>query len=127
LGSYTLAVKEEPNAANVLALTVAEGVHEFAESRRALDLEEHLVVVVGDLDVQMLTLPLFWLLLGRLVVGHVDLVRVVVWMGAVCGVRCAVERAGLSGECEWKRSAVGGEDKPIGGEGALYIVRRGEL
>jgi hypothetical protein len=46
---------------------------------------------------------------------------------AVCGVRCAVERAGLSGECEWKRSAVGGEDKPIGGEGALYIVRRGEL
>jgi hypothetical protein len=90
LGSYTLAVKEEPNAANVLALTVAEGVHEFAESRRALDLEEHLVVVVGDLDVQMLTLALFWLLLGRLVVGHVDLVRVDVWMGAVCGVQCAV-------------------------------------
>ena len=59
---------------NVLALAVAEGVHELLELSRALDLEENLIVVVGDLDVQVLRLcrRLFLVAAGRLgrVVGH---------------------------------------------------------
>jgi len=42
-------------------LALAEGVHELRERGGALDLEEHLVVIVRDLDVQVLAL--------RLVVG----------------------------------------------------------
>ena len=59
---------------DVLALAVAEGVHELLELSRALDLEENLVVVVGNLDVQVLRLRrrLFLVAAGRLgrVVGH---------------------------------------------------------
>lgn len=47
-----------------LALTLAEGVHELLELGGALDLEENLVVVVGDLDVQVLGLLRLLILLG---------------------------------------------------------------
>lgn len=56
------AVEEEAHAGEGLALTLTEGVHELLELGGALNLEEDLVVVVGDLDVQVLGL-----LLGRLV------------------------------------------------------------
>jgi len=46
-----LPVEEEPHARDVLALTVAEGVHELFELRGALDLEEDFVVVVSDFNV----------------------------------------------------------------------------
>lgn len=59
---HSRAVEKEANAGEGLALALAEGVHELLELGGALDLEEHLVVVVGDLDVQVLGL-----LLGRLV------------------------------------------------------------
>jgi hypothetical protein len=45
------AFKQEPHAVHILALAVAEGVHELAQSRGTFDLEEDLVVVVGDLRV----------------------------------------------------------------------------
>jgi hypothetical protein len=65
----TLTVEEKSYTANVLSLTVAEGVHELSEGGGALDLEEHLVVVIRDLDVQMLALAtVFGLLLGLAVV-----------------------------------------------------------
>jgi hypothetical protein len=64
LRGYALAVEEEAHARDVLALTIAEGVHEFSESRCALDLEKNLVVVIGDLDVEMFALAaILWLLL----------------------------------------------------------------
>ena len=50
---HTGAVEQEADGGGHLALSVAEGVHELLERRRALDLEEHLVVVVGDLDVEV--------------------------------------------------------------------------
>lgn len=50
------AIEEEAHAGEGLALTLAEGVHELLELGSTLDLEEHLVVVVGDLDVQVLGL-----------------------------------------------------------------------
>lgn len=39
-----------------LALALAEGIHQLLELRGALDLEEDLVVVVGNLDVEVLGL-----------------------------------------------------------------------
>jgi hypothetical protein len=53
-GLDTRAVKEESDRANGLALALAKGVHELLELSAALDLEEDLVVVVGDLDVEVL-------------------------------------------------------------------------
>lgn len=72
-----LAIKQEADARDVLALSVAEGVHELAEGGCALDLEKDLIVVVCHFDVQVLALAaIFRLLLhvvGRTVVsvGHV--------------------------------------------------------
>jgi hypothetical protein len=50
------AVEEEAHASEGLALTLAEGIHELLQLGCALDLEEDLVVVVGDLDVEVLGL-----------------------------------------------------------------------
>jgi hypothetical protein len=64
LRGHALAVEEEAHARDILALAIAEGVHEFAESRCALDLEKDLVVVIGDFDVEMFALAaIFGLLL----------------------------------------------------------------
>lgn len=60
----TRAVEEEAHAGEGLALTVAEGIHELLQLGCALDLEEDLVVVVGDLDVQVLGLLRSLLLVG---------------------------------------------------------------
>lgn len=62
---HPLAVEEESDTLHVLSLAVAERVHELAELGCALDLEEDLVVVVGNFDVQVLLLAIFWLLLHR--------------------------------------------------------------
>lgn len=62
--AHALAVEQEAHAADVLALTVAERVHELAEGCGALDLEKDLVVVIRDLDVEMFALAaIFGLLL----------------------------------------------------------------
>ena len=49
----TDAVKQEADSACLLALTIAEGIHELLELRSALYLEENLIVVVRDLDVEL--------------------------------------------------------------------------
>ena len=80
LSRHTLAVEEEAHARNVLSLAVAEGVHELAERRCALDLEEDLVVVVGDLDVEVLRrASILWLVryVGRSVIRHDGEVRAI--------------------------------------------------
>jgi hypothetical protein len=66
------AVKEEAHRVEGLALTLAEGGHELLELGAALDLEEDLVVVVGDLDVEVLCVGGRDVVLGGLVVvfGH---------------------------------------------------------
>ena len=57
----TNAIKQEANCIGHLALTVAERIHELLELGSPLDLEEHLVVVIGDFDVQVLRGTLvFW-------------------------------------------------------------------
>lgn len=74
---HASAIEEEAYAVELLSLAVAEGVHELLELSSALDFEEDLVVVVGDLDVQVLRLRrcLFLVAGGRgRLVGHGDLV-----------------------------------------------------
>jgi hypothetical protein len=73
LGCNALAVKQEAHARDVFALAIAERVHELSKGRSALNLEEDLVVVVGNLDIQVLALTtIFGLLLNiwGTVVGH---------------------------------------------------------
>lgn len=69
---HPLSVEEESNTGHVLALTIAKGIHQFAELRGALDLKENLVVVIRHFDVEVLLLAFFRLLVHRrTVVGHV--------------------------------------------------------
>ena len=59
----TTAVEEEANGARSLALSLAESIHQFLESSGPLDLEEDLVVVVGDFDIEMIAgCTALWLL-----------------------------------------------------------------
>jgi len=60
----TAAVEEETNGSGSFALSLAEGIHQFLQSSSPLDLEEDLVVVVGNLNVEMLTLASSLRLLG---------------------------------------------------------------
>lgn len=53
-GLYALALEEESNRSQRLALAFAERGHQLLQLGAALDLEEHLVVIVGNLDVEML-------------------------------------------------------------------------
>lgn len=53
-GSYTGAVKKEPNGGHLLSLTIAKSIHQLFQVGRALNLEENFVVVIGDLDVEVL-------------------------------------------------------------------------
>lgn len=55
-------VEQEANRGRTLALAITESIHEFLQGSGALDLEEHLVVVVRNLDVEVLGLGLFGLL-----------------------------------------------------------------
>jgi hypothetical protein len=112
----TLTVEEESYTADVLSLTVAEGVHELSEGGGALDLEEHLVVVIRDLDVQVLALTtVLRLLLGlaivwRTVVGHIGCGGLDVRWSLVVGRRavdkgCLVKVSGLSEAMEVEEGA----------------------
>ena len=57
----SLAVEEESHTGRGFALTLAEGIHELLELGGTLDLEIDLIVVVGDLNVQVLAaLGLLW-------------------------------------------------------------------
>ena len=69
-------IKEEANGGGVLPLAFAEGVHELLELGGALNLEEDLVVVVGNFDVEVL--GLLWALV---LVGD--------WWAAAAVVLCA--------------------------------------
>lgn len=53
---HALAVKQESHTGNVLSLAVTESIHKLAEGSGSLNLEEDLVVIIGDLDVEMLAL-----------------------------------------------------------------------
>lgn len=46
-------VEEKTHGGHLFALTLAERVHELFEWRRSLDLEKDLVVVIGDLNIQV--------------------------------------------------------------------------
>lgn len=79
----SLSVEEEAHTLGRLALSLAEGIHEFLELSGALDLEEDLVVVIRDLDVQMLRG--LWLIF-RLVAGWGAVIRhIVVCVGDFVG------------------------------------------
>lgn len=52
--SDSLTVKEEPYCPYVLALSLAESIHQLLQLSASLDLEEDLIVIVGDFDVEML-------------------------------------------------------------------------
>jgi len=49
-------IEEKTDRSGSLALSLAESVHQLLKGRRPLDFEEDLVVVIGDLDVEVLTL-----------------------------------------------------------------------
>jgi len=53
-GLHTSAVEQESDSSRNLALTIAEGVHQLLQLCSPLDLEEDLIVAVGNLDVQVL-------------------------------------------------------------------------
>ena len=61
---YTATIEEESDRSGSLALSLAEGIHQLLEGGGALDLEEDFIVVVGNLDVEMLTLATSLRLLG---------------------------------------------------------------
>jgi hypothetical protein len=65
-------VEEEADSAAILALTLAESAHQLVQFGRPLDLEEHLVVVISDLDVEVFAASVLLLSAvgGLLVVGH---------------------------------------------------------
>lgn len=65
-----LTIEEEADAGRRLALALTESIHELFQLGSPLDLEEDLIVVVGHLDVQVLTLRV--VLLGGSVVRHVN-------------------------------------------------------
>ena len=53
---YTTTIEEESDRVWSLALSLAEGVHQLLQGGCALDLEEDLIIVVGNFDVEMLSL-----------------------------------------------------------------------
>lgn len=69
----TATIEEETDGSWSFALSLAEGIHQFLQGSGTLDLEEDLVVVVGNLDIQVLAAS-FWLLWcwTSSVVGHVE-------------------------------------------------------
>lgn len=64
-----VAIEDEAHRVGPLALALAKGVHELLELGGPFDLEEDLVVAVGDLDVEVLGLAGV-LLLGSAGVRH---------------------------------------------------------
>lgn len=54
LGANSCTVEQEANGSHLLPLTLTEGVHQLLQLGRALDLKEDLIIVVGDLNVEVL-------------------------------------------------------------------------
>lgn len=52
--AHSRAVEQKTDGGRLLSLALTEGIHEFFQLRRALDLEKDLIMIVGDLDVQVL-------------------------------------------------------------------------
>lgn len=62
---YTTAIEEESDRVGSLALSLAEGVHQLLQGGSTFDLEEDLIVVIGNFDVEMFGLAsAFWFLGG---------------------------------------------------------------
>jgi hypothetical protein len=61
----TASIEEETDRSGSLALSFAESIHQLLKSSSPLDFEEDLVVVIGDLDVEMFTLTGPFRFLGR--------------------------------------------------------------
>lgn len=80
-------IEQEANASRRLSLTVAKRVHQLLELSRPLDLEEHFIVTVGDLDVEVLGLFAGFRLGGGAVVGvgHVVLAFGVRYLAGLVG------------------------------------------
>lgn len=51
LGAHSSTIEEESDSGGLFSLAVAEGIHKLFKLRGPLDLEEDLVVIIGDLDV----------------------------------------------------------------------------
>lgn len=73
----TTSIEQEPDGGSSLALTLTEGIHQLLQLSGPLDLEEHLVVVICNLDVQVLagaTLGLLGRTWAAIIVraGHVE-------------------------------------------------------
>ena len=54
IGSHPCTVEKKSHSGHLLALTLAESVHQFLQWCGPLDLEEDFIVVVCDLDIQVL-------------------------------------------------------------------------
>jgi hypothetical protein len=65
-------------------LSLAEGIHQLLEGGGTLDLEEDLIVVIGNLDVEMFTLAtglsLLWGTWASVVVGSRHVGKKVKWI-----------------------------------------------
>lgn len=53
-GAHAGTIEQETDGRQLLSLALAEGVHELFQLCCALDFEEDLVVIIGDLDVEVL-------------------------------------------------------------------------
>ncbi len=69
LRSHSGAVKKETDGGGLLSLPFTEGIHEFLQLSRPLDLEENLIVVISDLDVEVLD-SASWGLASLWCIGH---------------------------------------------------------
>jgi hypothetical protein len=52
--SDSLTVKEKAHRPDILALSLAESIHQLLQLGASLDLKENLIVIVGDFDIEML-------------------------------------------------------------------------
>jgi len=57
---HSRAIKEEAHAGGSLATSLAESIHKLLQLCCTLDLEEDLVIAVGDLDVEVLAFTALW-------------------------------------------------------------------
>jgi hypothetical protein len=53
---YTTTIEQKADGCGGFALSLAEGIHQLLERGGSLDLEKDLVVVIGDLNVQVFAL-----------------------------------------------------------------------
>lgn len=84
-GVDALTVEEEATALRLLALSLAEGIHELLQLCRALDLEEDFIVVIGHLDIKVFALFWRWLWCVAVATGRIRAVlrHFCGWVGGV--------------------------------------------